>query len=880
MRSCWFSRKRNRRHKPAVILVTTAAALALAAVPAAAAYAAPAAGTAARPWLNRGQGPDQRAGELLAKMTLAQKLQLVDGTGYAFNTGYAGHIKGIPALGIPDLYLADGAVGVGNGSTGVTEFPDGTNDAATWDPATVRAVGAADGTEQAAKGHQVSLAPNLNILRTPYGGRAFEGYGEDPYLSGQIAAADVTGVQSAGVIATPKHYIGNDQETLRNSIDVQVSQRALAEIYDPAFQAASNAGAGAVMCSYNKVNGAYACQNSQTLAGTLDAVMKFKGFVMSDWFATRSTVASVDAGLDLNMPGGTLAGPDYYGPALAAAVADGKVSVTQVNAMVLRILRSLFAVGIFDRSYPAPAAAASADVSTAADNQAALVAAEQGAVLLKNGGGVLPLGSGGTSLAVIGDDAGAGAMYGGGGSAAVIPTKPVTPLAGITARAQQAGDTVRYAQGNANYQALPALPATQFTPAGHSGHGWTATYYAGATASGKPLGTEVVTSLAVTSVPALVKKAGATTWSVTYTATMTPSATGTAEFGLTAGGSARLSVAGRPVVSFKPGSGSTFTGLAGLSAGHPVPFRLEADGLSSASNPLFGPSSLVGLTWAPQENLRWQAAAAAARSADVAVVFVSNFSSEGSDLQTLELPADQDKLIDTVARANPRTIVVLNTSGPVAMPWLSQVAGVFEAWYPGQQDGNAIAALLYGDVNPAGHLPETFPAGPAQGVAHGGTVLTPNLQFPGNGTTVDYTEGIDVGYRYYDTHGQVPLFPFGYGLSYTTFGYSGLQVRGGPGGATAEVTVTNTGSRAGATVAQLYLTDPAAAGEPPYQLKGFQKVALAPGQSRRLTFRITRADMSYYQGAARGWVAAPGRYGVRVGSDERDLAVSGSFRSW
>jgi beta-glucosidase len=238
---------------------------------------------------------------------------MVDGTGYPIGSDYAGHVQGIAALGIPDLYLSDGAVGVGNGSTGVTWFPDGTNDAATWDPSAVYAVGAADGREQAAKGHNVSLAPNLNILRTPYGGRAFEGYGEDPYLSSQIAAADIQGVQSQGVIATPKHYIGNDQETLRNSIDVQVSQRALAEIYDPAFQASINAGAGAAMCSYNMVNGSYSCQNSQTLAGTLESVMQFKGFVMSDWGATHSTVPSVDAGLDMSMPGGTLFGPDYYG---------------------------------------------------------------------------------------------------------------------------------------------------------------------------------------------------------------------------------------------------------------------------------------------------------------------------------------------------------------------------------------------------------------------------------------------------------------------------------------------------------------------------------------------------------------------------------------
>ena len=837
--------------------------------------------TYGHPWLNPKLGAGQRASELLAQMTLAQKLQMVEGTGFAFGGGvdYAGHIQGIPALGIPDLYLADGAVGAGNGSTGVTQFPDGTSDAATWDPGTVQSVGAADGAEQAAKGHQVSLAPNLNILRTPYGGRAFEGYGEDPYLSSQVAAADITGVQSAGVIATAKHYIGNDQETLRNSIDVQVSQRALAEIYDPAFQASVNAGVGAVMCSYNQVNGSYACQNSQTLSDTLDSVMNFKGFVMSDWGATHSTVASVDAGLDMNMPGGAGFGTDYYSAsALQAALTAGQITQAQIDNMVYRILRSMFAVGIFNRAYPTPAAALNTDVSTPADNQVALTASEQGTVLLKNDRGVLPLGSRVNSIAVIGDDAGADAMYGGGGSASVNPTSPVTPLAGITTRAEQAGDTVSYAQGNSNYRSLSALPDADFTPTAGAGPGWTATYYAGSTASGTPLGSEVVTSLNVTGTPAIVTAAGATTWSVRYTATMTPDATGTAEFGLSAGHDATLSIGGRHVVSYGPGTGSTFTGLASLTQGKAVAFELDASGLTAGGGGgFFGPPTIVSLTWAPQENLRWQAAADAARSSSVAVVFASNYSAEGSDLQTLELPGDQDQLIEAVARANPHTIVVLNTSGPASMPWLNDVAGVFEAWYPGQQDGNAIAALLYGDVNPSGHLPETFPANASQGVAQGGTVLTPNAEFPGNGTDVDYTEGIDVGYRYYDVHNQTPLFPFGYGLSYTTFAYSHLQVQASPHGATAEVTITNTGNRAGAEVAQLYLTDPAAAGEPPYQLKGFQKITLAPGQSRRITFQVSTQDMSYYQTAASSWVAAPGVYRVSIGGNERDLAVSAPF---
>ena len=485
--------------------------------------------------------------------------------------------------------------------------------------------------------------------------------------------------------------------------------------------------------------------------------MKFKGFVMSDWGATHSTAASVNAGLDMQMPGGAgFFGTDWYSPAaLQAALTAGQITQAQVDDMVFRILRSMFAVGIFDRSYPNPADAAGADVSTPADNQAALTAAEQGTVLLKNDRGVLPFSKRDKSVAVIGDDAGAGAMYGGGGSAAVNPTSPVTPLAGITSRAQQAGDTVSYAQGNANYQALSALPNTDFTPTTGTGPGWTATYYAGSTASGTPLGSEVVTSLNITGVPAIVTNAGVSTWSVKYTATMTPDATGIAEFGLSAGGNASLTIDGKQVVSYGPGTGSTFTGLASLTAGKAVPFELDATGLSaSGGGGFFGPPTVVGLTWAPQENLKWQAAASAAGSADVAVVFASNFSSEGSDLQTLELPGDQDQLIAAVAQANPRTIVVLNTSGPASMPWLHQVAGVFEAWYPGQQDGNAIAALLFGDVSPSGHLPETFPASAGQGVAHGGTVLTPNLQFPGNGTSVAYTEGIDVGYRYYDVNHQ------------------------------------------------------------------------------------------------------------------------------
>jgi len=864
----------RRRWRTAVIAAASVLALSAGTL-AAITPPASAAGTTP-PWMNQKQNPAERAEELLAAMTLSQKLQMIDGAATAVGAvkDYAGYIPGIPSLDIPPLYLADGAVGAGNGSTGVTQFPSGLNDAATWDPALVQAVDAANGAEQAAKGHNVSLAPNLNILRIPYGGRAFEGYGEDPYLSSLMAQAYVKGVQSSGVITTPKHYIGNDQETLRNSINAEISQRALEEIYDPAFKASVDAGAGAVMCSYNRINGSYACENGQTLTDTLKDAWEFKGFVVSDWGATHSTAPAANAGLDLDMPGGSPS-TDFYGDPMLAAVQSGAVAMPTLNNMVERILWAMFSVGLFDRTYPDPSAAAGTDVSTPADNTVALRASEEGTVLLKDSANVLPVHQGKTkSIAVIGDPADTDALYGGGGSASVNPTSPVTPVAGITARASAAGITVRTAQGDSNYRALAQTPADQFTPTSGSGTGWTATYYPTANFTGTPLGTENVTSLDVTARPAIV--GSATAWSVKYTATMTSPETATDEFGVSAAGAATLTIGGKTVVSYIPGTGSTFTGLASVKAGQPASFELDVvGGTPGRRNPAY-----ADLTWAPSENLLWAAAQNAAKQSDIAVVFASNYSAEGSDLATLELPGDQDQLIEAVAQSNPHVIVVLNTSSAVYMPWLNHVQGVFEAWYPGQQYGNSIAALLFGDVDPSGHLPLTYPVNSQQGVADGATMASPSLQFPGDGTNVDYSEGIDVGYRYYDVHDQTPLFPFGYGLSYTSFSYGNLNVRQGRAAdqaATVTVTVTNTGKRAGSEVVQLYLGDPAVTGEPPYQLKGFQRVTLAPGASQKVTFTITRQDMSYYQTATSSWVAAPGTYRIRVGSDERDHALTAAW---
>ena len=810
----------------------------------------PAAADPARPWLAAGQTPAQRADELLARMTLDEKLAMVIGTGFPAGCGGAGYIPADTRLGIPALCLGDGPNGVGNGSTGVTEFPVATTAAATWDPALVRQFGATLGAEQSAKGRDIALAPTINILRTPLWGRESETYGEDPYLTGQLAASEIQGIQSQHVIATVKHYAANNQETDRSTIDEQVSQRALEEIYYPGFAAAlSQGGTGAVMCAYPLVNGAHACENP-ALLGSLER--NFGGFVMSDWFATHSTLASAAAGLDMEMPGGT--SDAYYGAALKQAVLAGQVPRSTVDEMVRRILTPMFAVGLFDH----PVTGSPSTIATGPAHQRfAAQLAEQGTVLLKNDKNVLPLSQ--RSVAVIGDDAGAGAQVTEGGSGGTAGAQVITPIAGITARA---GSAVRvsYARGTLGTGSLPVLPATAVTaPSGVPG--WQATYYATPDFTGPPAATRIDPAIDFTGAPVSTLPS---VWSARWTATLTPATSGLYRFSLTGAGSAtRVLINGRPAATMPYSDLGTITqGTAELTAGRPVTVTVEY----SSADALTGASLHLGYA-APDPALLAQAVAAA-RHAQVAVVFADDYTTEGNDRTSLDLPGDQNQLIDAVAAANPHTVVVLNTGGPVLMPWLNKVSGVIEAWYPGQEDGTAIASVLFGDTDPSGRLPETFPAGPDQGPASTSAAL-------GNGQTVDYAEGIDVGYRWYAAHGQQPLFPFGYGLSYTTFRYSDLRVLPAPGGrVTVRVRITNTGRRSGDEVAQLYVGDPASAQEPPEQLKGFQKVSLAPGQSTQVTFQLTQAELAVWNS---GWTVQPGQYRVMVGGSATDIREAGTF---
>ncbi|HEY7175492.1 MAG TPA: glycoside hydrolase family 3 C-terminal domain-containing protein, partial [Micromonosporaceae bacterium] len=812
--------------------------------------------SAACPWVGSTAPVNQRVTQVVGRMTLDEKIAMVHGAG---GSAYTGYIPGDARLCIPALKMQDGPVGVRMDDT--TQLPSAANLAASFDTGMAKRYGAVIGAEDKTKGVDVDLGPTVNIVRDPRWGRAFESYSEDPYLTGEIGAADINGIQSQGVMAQVKHYAVYNQETNRNTPadDVLIDDRAVREIYTAAFGTmVRKSNPSSAMCSYSTINGVYACENAY-LNGILKDEFGFRGFITSDWGATHSTVASANAGMDMQMPDDS-----FFGAALKQAVQSGQVPLSRVNDMVSRILREEFRFGLFE--HPSPdtpdaKAATRAHIITARD------AAEGGAVLLKNSNKVLPINTRKVkTIAVIGDGAGKDTMSHGGGSAVVNGTGTVTPLRGIRARAQSTA-TVRYAQGNVGSNGYPTIETGVLTPPSGSGHGLQAQFYANTTLAGDPIATRVDPTVSFNWTGAPADGVPATNFSAKWTGTLTPPTTGTYTFGLTSDDGSRLFIDGAQVIdNWRDQASNTETAEVDLTAGRPV--SIEVDYYQG------GGDANVNLGWVqPGNDLITQAAKLAKRS-DVAVVYANDFESEGSDLDNIDLPADQNDLISTVAAANPNTVVVLNTGSAVTMPWLSQVRGVVEAWYPGQQSGNAIAALLFGDVNFSGKLPVTFPASLDDVPAHTAE------QWPGVDGKVHYSEGLQVGYRWYDAQQLTPLFPFGYGLSYTTFRFSRLRVSGtvsDDSSVTVTARVTNTGNRAGAEVAQVYLGAPASTGEPVRALKGFRKVSLRPGQSKDVQFVISARDAAYWNTADQRWTVAAGDYTVRVGDSSRSLPLSGTF---
>ncbi|MCX5214705.1 glycoside hydrolase family 3 C-terminal domain-containing protein [Kitasatospora sp. NBC_00240] len=840
----------SKRHVPRWMAVMAAVGLAVLSLPA----QSPVAEAAQNPWMNTSLTPAQRADSLLAAMTQAEKLTMLHG---GKSCGYVGCVDGNSRLGIPPLHLQDGPVGVGDGLSGVTQLASPVSGAATWDPSLMHKYGEVLGAEQWGKGVNVELGPTVNIVRDPRWGRAFESFGEDPYLAGRIGVADIQGIQSQGPMAQVKHYAAYNQETNRFGIEdnVVVSDRATREIYTPAFEAAVKGGVDSVMCSYNLINGPHACENGPMQNGILKGDMGFTGFITADWGATHSTVASANNGLDMEMPDS-----QYYGSALTTAVNNGQVSQATLNDHTRRILTSMFRQGLFDKTQNGDI---NAVVTTADHLNTAKQVAIQGSVLLKNANNVLPFTGSTHNVAVLGSGGGAGAMTQGGGSAGVTASGIVTPYQGLKARGGS-GVNVTYAQGGARSDgALPPIDTSLLTPSSGSGHGLTADYFNNQTLAAPAVASRVEPTVDSTwNGGAPVQGTSGGSWSGRWSGKVTPPTTGTYTFSLTSDDGSRLFVNGQKIIDqWQPQASTTRTGTISLTAGQPVSIQVDYYQAGGASN--------LTLGWLqPGQNLHDQAITAA-RSADVAVVFANKFESEGSDLGDINLPADQNKLISDVAAVNPNTVVVVNSGSAVAMPWANSVRGIVEAWYPGQEYGNALASLLFGDSNFSGKLPVTFPKSLADVPANTAA------QFPGQNNTVQYSEGINVGYRWYDKQNIAPAYPFGFGLSYTTFGYGNLTVGTPDSGGNVAVSfdVTNTGSKAGSEIAQVYVGQPSSSGEPPHNLRGFQRVTLNPGATQRVNLTLDARSFQFWNGS---WTTAPGAQAISVGSSSRDLRLNGS----
>jgi beta-glucosidase len=740
-----------RRELWATVAIVLAAALALSGC----------SGLSSAPYKNAQLPVEQRVGDLMSRMTQYEKLDLVSGAGWMESRANA-------RLGIPDIRMADGPMGIRawTGSSAETNsanapvkvnstaFPAGIALAATWNPDLAALQGKVIAQEAKSLGRDQMLGPTVNINRTPFWGRNFEGYGEDPYLASRMVVGYIKGMQGEGIIATVKHFAANNQEFKRRTVNVKADERTLQEIYLPTFKAAvQEAGVWSVMSAYNKVNGEWCPDNSHLLNDILKHDWGFKGYVVSDWLSTHSTPAPANGGLDLEMPGGpniplwistarNRAGGDrdtdgghFARDKLAAALAAGQVKQDAIDDKVRRLLRVMFANGLFERQPHL----ANGPIDTPEQMAAARQVAVQSIVLLKNNANLLPLDTGKLkSIAVIGPDATV-ARTGGGGSSSVRFRYAVTPLDGIRERAG-----------------------------------------------------------------------------------------------------------------------------AGIRVGQALGVSMEGEESDKET---------------PQARAALLAEAVdLARKSDVALLFVGDgpkIESEGFDRKSLALPAGQEELIQAVAKANRNTVVVLNAGAPVLMnKWLGQVPALVNAWFPGQEGGHAIADVLFGDANPSGKLPVTFLKEEKDSPAYG--------HYPGENSEVEYAEGIYVGYRHFDKHNIQPLFPFGFGLSYTKFAYSDLKVSPAKAGADQSVEVSlklaNTGPRAGAEVVQLYVRDvKSSLDRPVKELKAFERVELKPGEARTIAFKLDKSALSYFDPAKKAWVAEPGAFEVQVGASSRDIRLKGTF---
>lgn len=798
---------------------------------------------------------DKRVDALLHQMTLDEKLTLLGGT----NDFYT---RPIPRLNIPSLRMSDGPTGVHDyGPT--TAYPAGILLAASWDADLARRVGISMGQDARARGVHFILAPGMNIYRSPLNGRNFEYFGEDPFLASRMAVGVIDGIQSQGVIATAKHFIANNSEYGRMDHSSDMDERTLREIYLPAFEASvRQAKVGALMDSYNLVNGVYMTQNNFINVQIAKKEWGFDGIIMSDWGATHDAVAAANGGLDLEMPSAAF----MNAAALLPAIKNGTVSEATIDDKVRRILRKAIEFGFFDREQTD----LRIPLYSEDGRRTALEEARAGFVLLKNENHLLPLDrSKIKTVAVLGPNA-YPAVIGGGGSSLTKPFNSVSFLEGL---GDGAGANIRVLYLTESLPIDTIVNNTQFVTAPGGAPGLKAEYFDNEEFKGDPALVRTDQRVSFNWGEGSYRDGGPIDhFAVRWTGYFVPATDDTYRFTTSADDGVRLYINDELVIDDWKRHGETVNNFSmHLEAAKPYKVRLEYFENVGSAAVRFGISSAALVLGDDTKKL--------ARGADAVVLCMGfNDTTEGEATdRTFRLPSGQDSFIQQIAAENKNVIVVLNSGGSVDMTrWLDQVPAILHAWYPGQEGGTALAQLLFGDFAPSGKLPVTFEHRAEDNP-------TFHSYFPQKGDKhVDYTEGIFVGYRGFEKSGTKPLFPFGYGLSYTTFAYSDLKLAPAPKGSGAILAVTfkvkNTGSREGAEIAQVYVGDShAPVPRPAKELKGFAKVSLRPGESKPLTVLLDRRAFAFYDLAKHDWNAAPGEFGILVGTSSVDIRLQGKY---
>jgi beta-glucosidase len=798
---------------------------------------------------------EKRVDSMLSKMTVDEKVEILGG----INDFYT---RPIPRLGIPALKMSDGPMGVHDyGLT--TAYPAGIALAASWDVDLTQRFGVAMGKDARARGVHFILAPGMNIYRAPMNGRNFEYFGEDPFLASRMAVAVIKGIQSQRVIATAKHFAGNNSEFARMTLSSDIDERTLREIYLPAFEASvKEANAGAVMDAYNLVNGAYTTANNHLNNEILKKEWGFDGILMSDWGATHNGVAAANGGLDLEMPSPTFMNRDTLLPALK----DGKISAATLDDKVRRILRKAIEFGFLDQ----PQTDTDIPSYSQEGRQVALEAARGSMVLLKNSGNLLPLDASKVkTIAVIGPDA-YPAVISGGGSAETKPFNAVSYLEGIS---NHLGTRAKVLHAVDVPPLDEVFDNSEFVTAPDGETGLKGEYFSNEDLKGAPALVRTDKHVHFDwGEGSFAPDQPIDHFSVRWTGYFVPEKSGDYKFFTSADDGVRLYIGDETAINdWQPHSQTLDTATRHLEAGLAYKIRLEY--FESVG------SAIVGFGVTRAEAFIGRETKALAAKADAVIICVGfdpKTEGEGFD-RTFQLPGGQDELIRQISAVNKNVIVVLTAGGNVDMTrWIENVPAILHAWYPGQEGGTALAQILFGDCSPSGKLPASFER------RWEDNPTFHNYYPEKDEKRVQYSEGIFVGYRHFDRSEPKPLFAFGYGLSYTTFGYSNLSVTlqtGSPGGPVmVSFDVRNTGQRAGAEVAELYVGDAhASVPRPVKELKGFAKITLKPGETKPITLTLDRRAFSFYDVKKHDWSAELGEFTISVGGSSDNIQLRGKF---